>query len=152
MLLQPTTLAVSPAPLRSVLAFTSLPVLTALAGASVAAFRMPAAKTQSVIQHFAAGVVFAVVSVELLPDITRLHTLPSTIVGFTAGVALMLVLQRLTRGLESRKTAPARGKGRCSPSRSRPSCSRSDSPSSPSCGKRACRADARSPSRPAWRC
>lgn len=97
---QPPVLTPSAAPIRSVLAFALLPVLTAVVGAAIAAFRVPPARVQSVIQHFAAGVVFAVVSVELLPDITRLHTLPSTIVGFTAGVALMLGLQWFTRRLE----------------------------------------------------
>lgn len=94
-------------PLASVLAYALLPVLTASAGATIAAFRPPPARVQSLIQHFAAGVVFAVVAVELLPDITRLHTLPSTIAGFAAGVACMLALQVITKRLESKASAHA---------------------------------------------
>jgi ZIP family zinc transporter len=76
--------------LVSVLAYTLIPCLGILAGSAVAVMRAPGARLISAFQHFAAGVVFAAVAVELLP---RLHTLDSPIamvVGFTLGIAAML--------------------------------------------------------------
>jgi ZIP family zinc transporter len=76
--------------LESLLAYTLIPCLGILAGSAVAVVQAPGARLISGFQHFAAGVVFAAVAVELLP---RLHTLDSPIamvVGFILGVAAML--------------------------------------------------------------
>lgn len=59
--------------LVSVLSFALLPVLAMITGGIAAAFRPPGAKLRSILQHFAAGVVFSVVAVELLPDVMREH-------------------------------------------------------------------------------
>ena len=56
-----------------VMLYSLIPVFAALAGSSIAALRAPGARVRSGIQHFAAGVVFSVVSVELLPDVVRRH-------------------------------------------------------------------------------
>jgi ZIP family zinc transporter len=45
------------------------------------------------IQHFAAGMVFAAVAIELLPDVVSLHAPLATILGFSLGVAPMLVMR-----------------------------------------------------------
>jgi ZIP family zinc transporter len=76
--------------LEGVLAYTLIPSLGILVGSAVAVVRAPGARLISAFQHFAAGVVFAAVAVELLP---RLHTLDSPIamiIGFVLGVAAML--------------------------------------------------------------
>lgn len=44
-----------------------------IVGGIAAAFHSPGAKVRSGILHFAAGVVFSVVAVELLPDVVRGH-------------------------------------------------------------------------------
>ena len=49
--------------LLNIIAFALLPAAAAIAGAIIAGFRPPSAKMRSVIQHFAAGVVFSVVAV-----------------------------------------------------------------------------------------
>lgn len=82
----------------SVLTYALLPMAATVLGAATAAFRPPQPKLRSVIQHFAAGVVFSVVAVELLPDIVRSHTRASafdTAVGFALGVGAMLLLRSL---------------------------------------------------------
>ena len=52
---------------------------------------------RSAIQHFAAGVVFSVIAVELLPDVTRVHDLLEIGLSFAAGLVLMLLIERLTQ-------------------------------------------------------
>ena len=97
-------LALLPAPAASGLAllgqaaaFAMLPVLTMAAGATIAAYRPPGERVRSGIQHFAAGVVFSVVAVELLPQIMRLHDDVLEVAGgFALGVAVMLTVEWLT--------------------------------------------------------
>ena len=78
------------------MSFALLPVLAMIAGGIIAAYRPPGAKLRSVLQHFAAGVVFSVVAVELLPDIMKEHNAVATSIGFALGVAVMLGLKKLT--------------------------------------------------------
>ena len=82
--------------LLNVLSFSILPVAAMIIGGIVAAFRPPGAKLRSILQHFAAGVVFSVVAVELLPDIMKEHNAVATSIGFALGVAVMLGLKKLT--------------------------------------------------------
>lgn len=77
----------------SLMFFALIPVLAAAAGAVIAALRQPSAALRSGLQHFAAGVVFSVVGVELLPDILREHKPIHVIIGFTLGIAALLVLR-----------------------------------------------------------
>lgn len=83
--------------LRTVVLFSLLPVFTTLVGATYAAVRPPSDELRSLLQHFAAGVVFSVVAVELLPDVTRVHDLFEIGWTFSAGLALMLVIQRAAK-------------------------------------------------------
>lgn len=56
---------------------------------------------ESNIQHFAAGVVFAAVAGELLPDIHDQAPI-AVVAGFTAGVVAMLGIHRLSKTIEKR--------------------------------------------------
>lgn len=78
-----------------------VPVALALVGAIVATLRPPGPRMRSFIQHFAAGVVFSVVAVELLPDVMARHKPIQVVVGFALGTAAMLGLRSLARRLES---------------------------------------------------
>lgn len=86
--------------LRTVVLFSLLPVLTTLVGATYAALRPPNDQLRSLLQHFAAGVVFSVVAVELLPDVTRVHDLFEIGWTFSAGLALMLIIERVAKRAE----------------------------------------------------
>ena len=92
----------------SVLTYALFPVAAAIVGALVSTFRPPGPKLRSAIQHFAAGVVFSVVAVELLPDIVRSHARNAAfdvVIGFALGVVAMLALRAMTEKLEA--AAPA---------------------------------------------
>ena len=94
--------------LPHVLPFLAIPALATLAGGTVAAFRPPSARLQSVIQHVAAGVVFAAVAGELLPELMHEAAPLPTILGFALGVGLMLGVKRITEGgpAEADETKP----------------------------------------------
>ena len=76
-----------------VAAFVIVPALAVIAGAGTAVVRQPSDMMRSAIQHFAAGVVFSVVAVELLPDLTGTHDIPEVIGGFLVGGILMMVIR-----------------------------------------------------------
>jgi zinc transporter, ZIP family len=85
----------------NVVAFALLPMGAALVGAIIAAFRPPRAIYRSFIQHLAAGVVFSVVAVELLPSIIHQRgALVEVFVGFAFGVIVMLAMRSLSHKLE----------------------------------------------------
>lgn len=88
-------------PLFKVLCFALLPAGAMLAGGGFALWRVPNAAWRSAILHFAAGVVFSVVAVELLPDIVKQHKPLEVALGFGGGVAAMLGLRALMSRFES---------------------------------------------------
>ncbi|MFZ4654819.1 MAG: ZIP family metal transporter [Methylococcaceae bacterium] len=85
-----------PTSLWEVLGYAALPFGAALLGSLIAAFKTLGPKGRSHLQHLAAGIIFSVVSVEILPDVIhRQHPLLLTI-GFCAGVGFMLWLETLS--------------------------------------------------------
>ncbi len=94
--------------LPQALNYSLLPVAAVVAGAMYAAFRPPGPKARSALQHFAAGVVFSVVGVELLPDIVRQHRAMPVIIGFTLGIAALLTLRSLGPSEESLERSSGR--------------------------------------------
>jgi len=86
--------------LQTVLTYVLIPVVVTIIGGIIAAYRTPGEKTRITVQHFAAGVVFAAVALELLPElVTNLKILP-LIIGFSSGVALMLVVRKVSEKIE----------------------------------------------------
>lgn len=89
-----------------------LPPVVMVVGALLAVWRPPGPSLRSAILHFAAGVVFSVAAVEILPLIVHEHSPVVVALGFALGVALMLALRQLTRYLERRahlRLTPAPG-------------------------------------------
>ena len=88
--------------LQTVAIYALLPAGAAVAGATLAVLRPLGPQVRSMIQHLAAGVVFAVVAGELMPELRDLHAVGDVAVGFGLGVVVMLVIragtQRLPRG------------------------------------------------------
>jgi zinc transporter, ZIP family len=76
--------------LPSVLTFTAIPVTATLLGGLVASFHTPSPQLRSMVQHFAAGVVFAAVATELIPKVRKDHEPLGLVVGFVIGVIVML--------------------------------------------------------------
>ncbi len=91
----------------TLLGFSVLPAVVMIAGAALAVWRPPDPQLRSAILHFAAGVIFSVVAVELLPDIVQHHAPYEVVLGFGLGVAAMLGLRYFTQRLEKQEATPA---------------------------------------------
>jgi ZIP family zinc transporter len=79
----------------------AVPASVALGGGMLAAVWSPSHQMRSLIQHFAAGVVLAVLAVELLPEIGREHAPGLVLVGaFALGSLFMYGLKIWTMRLE----------------------------------------------------
>jgi ZIP family zinc transporter len=81
---------------RTVALYALFPAVAMVIGAVLAAFRPPSPRMRSVFQHAAAGVVFAAVAGEVLPEAKAAHDVMGVIVGFAAGVGLMLLVRLWT--------------------------------------------------------
>lgn len=62
------------------------------------------------ILHFAAGVVFSVVAVELLPDIIKEHKPVQVVIGFTLGLITMLLIKKFAEVKEEKEVTGPVGK------------------------------------------
>lgn len=91
----------------AVFTFILIPMVATILGGIVATVRAPGPTLRSAIQHFAAGVVFAAVAGELLPDVLHERAPLAAVVGFSLGIALMLGVKALSKRLQ-----PAGGAGR----------------------------------------
>jgi len=87
---------------QKIIFFSLIPVLTLITGGIIATFRKPNGNVRSLILHFAAGVVFSVVAVELLPDIVKNHSPVQVIVGFALGFITMTGIRKLTEIKEAK--------------------------------------------------
>ncbi len=80
--------------------FALLPVALLILGGIAVRVKRMGPGLQSIILHFAAGVVFSVVAVELLPDMIRIHDPYAIIIGFVLGIATMLLIKKYTSALK----------------------------------------------------
>ena len=78
--------------LETVLLYTLVPVLALILAALIAVFIVPRDAVVSLFQHFAAGVVFAAVAVELLPVLKKTGDPLIMTSGFIIGVITMLLI------------------------------------------------------------
>ena len=83
-----------------VLVAVSIPIAVALAGGALATVWPPGPRLTSTLRHFAGGLIFAAVAVELLPDIHGSEPV-AVAIGAAAGLALMLGIKWL-----GERTAP----------------------------------------------
>jgi ZIP family zinc transporter len=80
-------------PVLKVLLYACGPAAAMALGGSFAAFRAPGPRLSSYFQHFAAGVVFAALATEILPDVVHQRAPVAAILGFASGTALMLAIR-----------------------------------------------------------
>lgn len=92
--------------ISTVFAFALIPSAVATIAGWIAALRVPGGVVRSLIQHFAAGVVFSVAAVELLPEIMAHHLPVEVGAGFALGVAAMLSLRSFAKRFEAAKESP----------------------------------------------
>lgn len=76
--------------------FTLIPAAAAVASGILARYWTPGAETRSYIQHFAAGIVLAAVTGELLSDVVERQQVLAAVIGFVAGLGLMLAIKLLS--------------------------------------------------------
>ena len=88
--------------IESVLKFASIPAVAVVVGSALASIRVPRPAVRSAVQHLAAGVLFAALATELLPDVMHRAMPWMTLLGFALGVASMLGLKALASRLEGR--------------------------------------------------
>ena len=81
---------------RTVTTYALIPGVAVVIGGVLAARYPPTPRMRSIFQHVAAGVVFAAVAGELLPEITAMHDVTGVTAGFAIGIALMLAMRQLT--------------------------------------------------------
>lgn len=83
----------------TVILYALLPAAAAVGAAAAATVFPPGAQLRSMIQHLAAGVVFAVVAGELLPELRQLHAVAEVALGFKPGALAMLGIRAGARRL-----------------------------------------------------
>ena len=70
----------------------------------------PSDTVRSAVQHIASGVLFAALATELMPDVMHRRMPVVTVLGFAAGVAVMLGLKALTSRWEAAADEPTAAK------------------------------------------
>lgn len=79
-----------------IIAFALIPAAALAGGGALAIWKTPSARLGSVIQHLAAGVLFAALATELLPDLVHRRLPWVTLAGFSVGVLSMLAVKHLS--------------------------------------------------------
>ncbi|AZA81527.1 transporter [Chryseobacterium lactis] len=80
--------------LQKTILFSLIPVFMMIIGGIIAIYKKPGGNARSLILHFAAGVVFSVVAVEILPDVIKQHKPVQVVIGFALGLITMLFIKR----------------------------------------------------------
>ena len=80
--------------MSAILYYALIPTIVAILGGILGVRWTPSVKVISASQHFAAGIVIAAVSVDLMPKLLKFHSLFAICVGFIIGVALMLYIKK----------------------------------------------------------
>ncbi len=76
------------------LVITAFPMLAAVVGAVLTAWRPPTPMMRSAVQHFAAGVVFAAAAGEILPDVKNSGAVVPLVIGGAIGIVLVLSIRK----------------------------------------------------------
>jgi ZIP family zinc transporter len=79
--------------IASIVGYALIPAAAVLLGGMVAIVRAPGGRLRSAVQHFAAGLVFAAIGVELLPDIVHEGRPVAVVGGFAIGLTVMFAIR-----------------------------------------------------------
>ncbi len=85
------------------LPYIIIPCLLIIIGGILTIYFKVKENFKSAILHFAAGVVFSVVGVEILPSVVKIHQPIQIIIGFTAGIILMFIVKVFAEKLEKKE-------------------------------------------------
>lgn len=90
--------------------FLTLPAVVMVLGGWLASFWQPSKTLISNVQHIAAGIILAAITIEVFPEMQRSMASPRALVGmFAFGVLFMFGVQRLGAWLEARAAKGAAG-------------------------------------------
>ena len=78
-----------------ILLITAIPTFTMVVASVVSVWRSPGSRIRSAMQHFAGGIVFAAVAIELVPNMVAGGRVLPMLVGFILGVGLVLGIRVL---------------------------------------------------------
>jgi zinc transporter, ZIP family len=81
---------------NNVLIYTLIPVAATVIGSAITAWRSPGKRMKSIVQHFAAGVVFSAAAGELLPDIVHTKSLWVLSIGGAIGIVTMFTIKQVS--------------------------------------------------------
>ncbi len=87
--------------MKTAIFYSLIPVGAAMLAALAAILLKGSARTRSIVQHLAGGVVFSAVALEITPDLMQRHSPIPTAIGFAAAVVTLLLL---AQGEESGNT------------------------------------------------
>jgi Predicted divalent heavy-metal cations transporter len=102
--------------LRTTLTYALIPVVFTVVGAATGVFIPALQKLRNHVLHLAAGVVFAVVAVNLLPEIQRRALVTDVVLGFVLGIATMLVVDKVLDRLRDDDDKSSTSSSRVDPS------------------------------------
>ena len=91
--------------------FMLIPVVVTMIGGVIAAAFTLSPTVRSSVQHFTAGVVFAAIAGEVIPDVIDRHATAATVTGFVIGVGLMFGLSKASDRLLPQPAEPPTGAG-----------------------------------------
>lgn len=80
----------------------AFPAFAVILGGAVSMVFLKGPGTRIAIQHFSAGVIFAALATELLPDVMHRNMPIIAVIGFSVGVAVMLSIKYLTERISSK--------------------------------------------------
>src|SRR3989338_6946862 len=86
-------------------AYALIPAFFMIIGGWIGLIYTLTSKIKSIIQHLVAGIVFAAVSVDLLPKILNTQSALTVGSGFAVGVIVMLLMMEMTHRLEYKGSA-----------------------------------------------
>jgi len=89
--------------LQTTLLYALVPVVFTVVGAAAGVYVPGMQKFRNHVLHLAAGVVFAVVAVNLLPEIQRRALVTDVVIGFALGIGTMLVMDSVLDRLRGEK-------------------------------------------------
>jgi ZIP family zinc transporter len=95
---------------QKILLFSLIPVFTMVVSGIIAVYKKPNGNMRSLILHFAAGIVFSVVAVEILPDVVKEHKPFQVVIGFVLGLVTMLLIRHLAEDKEEKEIVQANKK------------------------------------------
>ncbi|SJM90959.1 ZIP family metal transporter [Crenothrix polyspora] len=89
----------------NILGFALYPAMAIMMGGVVALWRPMKPSVISGLQHFAAGILFCVLATELLPDLLHRKMPWVTLISFSLGCAVMLIIKHFSEQAEQKSVA-----------------------------------------------